>query len=217
MPPESGTASFRDKMRIVLLDYGRGNLRSVERALAKAGAEVVCSEKAGAIRDADCLAVPGQGSFGDAIQGLKERGLWEPLKTWLGEGKPYLGICLGFQILWESSEEAPGVEGLKVIPGTVRKFSLPNLKVPLIGWCEVKPTARASGLFGGGDRYFYHVHSYRPESAPADWLACETEYGGWFPSGVWKGKVAAFQFHPEKSQDSGISLLQGVLRKICLV
>ena len=204
-------------MKVVLLDYGRGNLRSLERALAKAGAEVVCSEKADALREADCLAVPGQGAFGDAIQGLKERGLWNPLKTWLEAGKPYLGICLGFQILWEASEEAPGVQGLKIIPGTVRKFSGTNLKVPLIGWCEIRPTARSADLFAGGDRYFYHVHSYRPESAPAEWLACETEYNGWFPSGVWKGKVAAFQFHPEKSQDSGIDLLQKVLRKICSV
>ena len=204
-------------MKVVLLDYGRGNLRSLERALAKAGADVVCSEKADALREADCLAVPGQGAFGDAIQGLKERGLWNPLKTWLEAGKPYLGICLGFQILWEASEEAPGVQGLKIIPGTVRKFSGTNLKVPLIGWCEIRPTARSADLFAGGDRYFYHVHSYRPESAPAEWLACETEYNGWFPSGVWKGKVAAFQFHPEKSQDSGIDLLQKVLRKICSV
>ena len=204
-------------MKVVLLDYGRGNLRSLERALAKAGADVVCSEKADALREADCLAVPGQGAFGDAIQGLKERGLWNPLKTWLEAGKPYLGICLGFQILWEASEEAPGVEGLKMIPGTVRKFSGTDLKVPLIGWCEIRPTARSADLFAGGDRYFYHVHSYRPESAPAEWLACETEYNGWFPSGVWKGKVAAFQFHPEKSQNSGIELLQKVLRKICSV
>ena len=155
--------------------------------------------------------------LGDAIQGLKERGLWNPLKTWLEAGKPYLGICLGFQILWEASEEAPGVEGLKMIPGAVRKFSGTDLKVPLIGWCEIRPTVRSADLFAGGDRYFYHVHSYRPESAPAEWLACETEYNGWFPSGVWKGKVAAFQFHPEKSQDSGIDLLQKVLRKICSV
>jgi imidazole glycerol phosphate synthase glutamine amidotransferase subunit len=161
-----------------------------------------------------CLVVPGQGSFGDAIQGLQERGLWKPLQEWIQSGKPYLGICLGFQILWGASEEAPGVEGLKVIPGAVRKFTTAGLKVPLIGWCEVRPTTRAKDLFSGGDRYFYHVHSYRPESAPADWLACETEYGGWFPSGVWKGKVAAFQFHPEKSQDSGILLLRKVLQKI---
>jgi len=202
-------------MKVVLLDYGRGNLRSVERALAKAGAEVALAENPVGLKGAACLVVPGQGSFGDAIQGLRERGLWEPLQDWIRSGQPYLGICLGFQILWETSEEAPGVEGLKLIPGTVRKFIGAKLKVPLIGWCEVKSSARAVELFAGGDRYFYHVHSYRPESAPADWLACETEYGGWFPSGVWKGKVAAFQFHPEKSQDSGISLLQRILQKIC--
>lgn len=201
-------------MKIALLDYGRGNLRSVERALVKAGAEVLCADSPAAMGSADGVAVPGQGSFGDAIQGLKERGLWQPLQAWIRAGKPYLGICLGFQILWESSEEAPGVEGLKVIPGTVRKFKASGLKVPLIGWCEVRPTPRAMELFSGGDQYFYHVHSYRPESAPADWLAGETEYGGWFPSGVWRGKVAAFQFHPEKSQHSGISLLQNVLQKI---
>lgn len=201
-------------MKVALLDYGRGNLRSVERALATAGAEVTRVENPEGLPGTSCLVVPGQGSFGDAIQGLQERGLWKPLQEWIQSGKPYLGICLGFQILWGASEEAPGVEGLKVIPGTVRKFTTAGLKVPLIGWCEVRPTTRATELFSGGDRYFYHVHSYRPESAPADWLACETEYGGWFPSGVWKGKVAAFQFHPEKSQDSGILLLRKVLQKI---
>ena len=202
-------------MKVALLDYGRGNLRSVERALATAGAEVSRVENPKGLPGMSCLVVPGQGSFGDAIQGLQERGLWKPLQEWIQDGKPYLGICLGFQILWGASEEAPGVEGLKLIPGTVRKFTGSGQKVPLIGWCEVRPNARAKELFSGGDRYFYHVHSYRPESAPADWLACETEYGGWFPSGVWKGKVAAFQFHPEKSQDSGISLLQKTLQKIC--
>lgn len=199
------------------MDYGRGNLRSVERALAKAGAEVMRAEHSADLNGTGCLVVPGQGSFGDAIRGLQERGLWEPLQNWIQSGKPYLGICLGFQILWEASEEAPGVEGLKLIRGTVRKFSARGQKVPLIGWCEVRPTLRAEELFSGGDRYFYHVHSYRPEAAPAEWLAAETEYGGWFPSGVWKGKVAAFQFHPEKSQESGILLLQKVLQKILAI
>ena len=201
-------------MKVALLDYGRGNLRSVERALAAAGAEVTRVENPAGLPGMGCLVVPGQGSFGDAIQGLQERGLWQPLQDWIRSGKSYLGICLGFQILWEASEEAPGVQGLKLIPGTVRKFSASAQKVPLIGWCEVRPTTRGKELFSGGDRYFYHVHSYRPESAPADWLACETEYDGWFPSGVWKGKVAAFQFHPEKSQDSGIDLLRKVLVKL---
>ena len=201
-------------MKVALLDYGRGNLRSVERALAAAGAEVARVENPKSLAGMNCLVVPGQGSFGDAIVGLQERGLWEPLQKWIQGGKPYLGICLGFQILWEASEEAPGVEGLKLIPGTVRKFSGSGQKVPLIGWCEVRPANRAKEFFSGGDQYFYHVHSYRPESAPAGWLACETEYGGGFPSGVWNGKVAAFQFHPEKSQDSGILLLRKVLQKI---
>lgn len=201
-------------MKLALLDYGRGNLRSVERALVKAGAEVIRTESPADLSQADALVVPGQGSFGDAIQGLQERKLWDPLRDWVRGGKPYLGICLGFQILWEASEEAPGVEGLKVISGKVRKFRAPEFKVPLIGWCEVKPASKARELFAGGDLYFYHVHSYRPESAPAEWLACETEYGGHFPSGVWKGRVAAFQFHPEKSQESGILLLDKVLRKI---
>ena len=201
-------------MKVALLDYGRGNLRSVERALAAAGADVTRVENPGGLSGMSCLVVPGQGSFGDAIQGLRERGLWGPLQEWIRNGQPYLGICLGFQILWEASEEAPGVDGLRLIPGTVRKFSATGRKVPLIGWCEVRTTTRAKELFSGGDRYFYHVHSYRPESAPVDWLACETEYGGWFPSGVWKGKVAGFQFHPEKSQDSGIDLLRKVLAKL---
>ena len=201
-------------MKAALLDYGRGNLRSVERALAAAGAEVTRVDHPNGLSGMNILVVPGQGSFGDAIHGLRERGLWKPLQDWIHSGKPYLGICLGFQILWEASEEAPGVEGLKVIPGTVSKLSGPKLKVPLIGWCEVRCSARAKDLFSGGDRYFYHVHSYRPGKAPAEWLACETEYGSWFPSGVWKGKVAAFQFHPEKSQGSGISLLGKVLQKI---
>ena len=201
-------------MKAAHLDYGRGNLRSVERALASAGAEVALVENPTGLQGKDCLVVPGQGSFGDAILGLQERGLWQPLQEWIASGKAYLGICLGFQILWEASEEAPGVKGLSLIPGTVRKFNTAGLKVPLIGWCEVRPTSRAQEFFSGGDRYFYHVHSYRPESAPDDWLASETEYGGWFPSGVWKGKVAAFQFHPEKSQDSGIDLLRKVLAKL---
>lgn len=201
-------------MKAAVLDYGRGNLRSVERALTKAGAEVVHAEQAQHLPGADCLVVPGQGSFGDAIQGLQERGLWDPLKKWIESGRPYLGICLGFQILWEASEEAPGVEGLKLLPGQVKRFSQAGLKVPLIGWCEVRPASRAQDLFAGGDRYFYHVHSYRPESIPADWSACETDYGGWFPSGIWKGKVAAFQFHPEKSQETGILLLQKILQKL---
>ncbi|MCX6936069.1 MAG: imidazole glycerol phosphate synthase subunit HisH [Verrucomicrobia bacterium] len=201
-------------MKIAMIDYGRGNLRSVERALEKAGATVARVEGPEGLMHAETVVLPGVGAFGDAVDGLKQRKLWEPLQDWVKADRPFLGICLGFQLLWEEGEEAKGVKGLGVLPGRVAKFSGKGLKIPLIGWSEVRPKDRAAEIFGVDDRYFYHVHSYRPESAPSEWLACETEYGGWFPSGVWKGRVAGFQFHPEKSQDTGISLLQRILGKI---
>ena len=201
-------------MKIAMIDYGRGNLRSVERALEKTGAEVRRVESGAGMRGEETVVLPGVGSFGDAVEGLKQRKLWDPLREWVKADQPFLGICLGFQLLWEEGEEAPGVKGLGILPGRVVKFSGKGIKIPLIGWSEVKPKSGSEDLFKGGDRFFYHVHSYRPESASADWLICETEYGGWFPSGVRKGRVAGFQFHPEKSQDTGISLLGNVLKKI---
>ena len=201
-------------MKVAMIDYGRGNMRSVERALEEAGAEVKRVESGEELQGVETVVLPGVGSFGDAVEGLKQRKLWDPLRDWVKADQPFLGICLGFQLLWEEGEEAPGVKGLGILPGRVVKFSGKGIKIPLIGWSEVKPKSGAEDLFKGGDRFFYHVHSYRPESASADWLICETEYGGWFPSGVRKGRVAGFQFHPEKSQDTGISLLGNVLKKI---
>ena len=201
-------------MKVAMIDYGRGNLRSVERALEEAGAEVKRVESGEGLQGVETVVLPGVGSFGDAVEGLKQRKLWDPLRDWVKADQPFLGICLGFQLLWEEGEEAPGVKGLGILPGRVVKFSGKGIKIPLIGWSEVKPKSGSEDLFKGGDRFFYHVHSYRPESASADWLICETEYGGWFPSGVRKGRVAGFQFHPEKSQDTGISLLGNVLKKI---
>ncbi len=201
-------------MKVAMIDYGRGNMRSVERALEEAGAEVKRVESGEELQGVETVVLPGVGSFGDAVEGLKQRKLWDPLREWVKADQPFLGICLGFQLLWEEGEEAPGVKGLGILPGRVVKFSGKGIKIPLIGWSEVKPKSGSEDLFKGGDRFFYHVHSYRPESASADWLICETEYGGWFPSGVRKGRVAGFQFHPEKSQDTGISLLGNVLKKI---
>ena len=201
-------------MKVAMIDYGRGNMRSVERALEKAGAEVKRVESGEELQGVETVVLPGVGSFGDAVEGLKQRKLWDPLREWVKADQPFLGICLGFQLLWEEGEEAPGVKGLGILPGRVVKFSGKGIKIPLIGWSEVKPKSGSEDLFKGGDRFFYHVHSYRPESASADWLICETEYGGWFPSGVRKGRVAGFQFHPEKSQDTGISLLGNILKKI---
>lgn len=201
-------------MKVVMVDYGRGNLRSVERALEKAGAQVERAEGGATLAQASMVVLPGVGAFGDAVRGLKERKLLEPLREWVQAGRPFLGICLGYQLLWEESAEAPGERGLGLMPGRVEKFSGKGLKIPLIGWSEVRVARRAQDFFADGDRYFYHVHSYRPTSVPAEWLVCETEYGGWFPSGIWKGKVAGFQFHPEKSQEAGIKLLERFLGTI---
>jgi len=182
-------------MNVSMIDYGRGNLRSVERALETAGASVTRVEDPVSFKKATTVILPGVGSFGDAVEGLKQRKLWEPLRDWVKADRPFLGICLGYQLLWEEGEEAPGVKGL-------------------IGWSQVRVQDAKRSYFEGGDRFFYHVHSYRPESVPAEYLICETEYGGWFPSGIKKGKIAGFQFHPEKSQEAGISLLKRSLSAI---
>ena len=200
-----------------MIDYGRGNLRSVERALEKAGANVRRVEDPVGLKKAELVVLPGVGSFGDAVDGLKQRELWEPLRDWVRSDQPFLGICLGYQLLWEGSEEAPGAQGLGIFPGRVSKFQGQGLKIPLIGWCEVSPKGKGEEFFQGEDRFFYHVHSYRPESVPSEFLLCETEYGGWYPSGVRKGRVVGFQFHPEKSQQAGISLIQNALKIICRV
>ena len=201
-------------MNVSMIDYGRGNLRSVERALNRAGATVTRVEDPASFEKATTVILPGVGSFGDAVEGLKQRKLWGPLREWVKADRPFLGICLGFQLLWEEGEEAPGVKGLGLFSGRVSKFQGRGLKVPLIGWSEVRVQEAKKNYFEGGDNFFYHVHSYRPESVPAEYLVCETEYGGWFPSGVKKGKVAGFQFHPEKSQEAGISLLKNSLSAI---
>ena len=201
-------------MDVAMIDYGRGNLRSVERALEKAGAKVRRVEDPVGLKKAELVVLPGVGSFGDAVDGLKQRKLWEPLRDWVKSDQPFLGICLGYQLLWEGSEEAPGAQGLGIFPGRVSKFQGQGLKIPLIGWCEVRPKGDAEEFFQEADRFFYHVHSYRPESVPSEFLLCETEYGGWYPSGVRKGRVVGFQFHPEKSQQAGISLIQSALKII---
>ncbi|NBY66517.1 MAG: imidazole glycerol phosphate synthase subunit HisH [Verrucomicrobia bacterium] len=124
-------------MRAGVIDYGRGNLRSVERALEKAGATVSRVEEPEGLEEAEVVVLPGVGSFGDAVEGLKRRKLWDPLRDWVRTDRPFLGICLGFQLLWEEGEEAKGVKGLGVLPGRVSKFSGKDLKIPLIGWSEV--------------------------------------------------------------------------------
>ncbi|HEY4243918.1 MAG TPA: imidazole glycerol phosphate synthase subunit HisH [Kofleriaceae bacterium] len=190
---------------IAIVDACSGNLRSVERALARAGGAPVITRDPDVVRRADKIVVPGQGAFGEFIRGLGERGLGEALREAIGDGRPYLGICLGLQVLFEASEESPGVAGLGVLRGAVTKLAADGaVKVPHVGWNRVHG---ADPLMRGipDDSYFYFVHSYRAE--PADGAALSTTHGVPFAAAVRRGNVFACQFHPEKSQGVGLALL----------
>lgn len=211
-------------MKFGLIDYGRGNLRSVEKALERVGASVTridSPEKWEALAPA-AIILPGVGAFGDAMANLRERNLVTPLRDWVKADLPFFGICLGYQLLFESSEESPGVEGLSVIEGRVVRFPSSVKKVPHMGWNQVIPRRFPGNLFpASGTPYFYHVHSYYPVGLEEEHIASETEYDSIkFASGAHRGNLHAFQFHPEKSQENGRKLLQAfvdqVTRKACV-
>lgn len=198
---------------ISLLDYGAGNVRSVRNAVLKLGHELKVIRTPEDIQQAEFILFPGVGSYGSAIQRLHQMDFFEPLRDYLRAGRPFLGICIGLQALFEGSEESPGVAGLGIIPGQVRRFEAPGLAVPHMGWNGIRPRRAASLVAGAKDEKLYFVHSYRavPESANADWVLAETDYGGAFISAVRRGAVAAVQFHPEKSGPAGLRLLDAFL------
>lgn len=192
--------------RIAVLDFGMGNLRSVAKAIEKAGATVDVVEDV--VADADGLVVPGQGHFGSCVVNLGAR--TKDIVRWIEDGKPYLGICLGLQVLFPSSDEAD-VGGLGVLPGTVRRFE-GDLKIPHIGWNEVVPVGEQP-IFDGiasGTR-FYFVHSYYPAPSDPSDVAATTDYGVRFACAAARDTVVATQFHPEKSGEPGIVLLRNFL------
>ncbi len=198
--------------RVAVIDYGMGNLYSVSNALKALGAssDIVVSPRG--LDAYDKLILPGVGSFGDAMHELKKRGFVEPLKKFISSGKPFLGICLGMQLLFSKSEESRGVSGLGVIPGEVKKFSS-RLKCPHMGWNEIKKSAVRDPIFKGvkGGLYAYFCHSYyvKPEDDSA--AIGKTEYGIVFASMVRSGRLYGVQFHPEKSQEKGLVLLKNFL------
>ncbi|MBU0728611.1 MAG: imidazole glycerol phosphate synthase subunit HisF [Proteobacteria bacterium] len=198
---------------ISLLDYGAGNVRSVRNAIKKLGFEVRDVKTPEDIIRAEKLIFPGVGSFGSAISRLKELGYIEPLIAHIKSNKPFLGICLGLQTLFEGSEESLGVAGLGIIPGMVKRFTDTGLSIPQIGWNGIKP-AKASPLLDGyeGEK-LYFVHTYRAaeNEQNRDWILTQTDYGEEFISGVQKGNIAAFQFHPEKSGEAGLNILNNFL------
>ena len=198
-------------MKLGVLDYGAGNLRSVLNAFAAIGHAATLVTKPEQFADIDILVFPGQGAFGDSVRILKETGLWEPLRAWLKAEKPYLGICLGYQLLFESSEECPGVEGLGVAPGKVRKFDAAHgLKIPHMGWNQVAWAEDKPAWWKDlpNPAHLYFVHSYYPDVADESLALCRTDYGVPFIAGIAKYKLMAVQFHPEKSQEAGLKLLK---------
>ena len=198
---------------ITLLDYGAGNVRSVRNAIRKLGYSVKDVSAPGDILQAEKLIFPGVGSFGSAMQRLAACGYLEPLIHYIRDNRPYLGICLGLQTLFEGSEESFGANGLGIIKGNVMRFSETALSVPQIGWNGIN-IHKPSALFAGyKQEKLYFVHSYRalPDSENREWILTTTDYGDEFISGVQKGRVAAFQFHPEKSGEAGLNILKNFL------
>jgi len=192
---------------ITIVDYGRGNLRSVEKAFEYLGHQVKVSSDPGAVAEADALVLPGVGAFDDAIISLKEKGLDEAIRDFIRQDRPYLGICLGYQLLFESSEEGKE-RGLDILPGRVRRLPGKGLKVPHMGWNSIEIAAESPLLQGiRNGSYCYFVHSYFVEPEDDSLVLTWTEYGVRFASGVHRGKLAAFQFHPEKSSRTGLAIL----------
>lgn len=194
-----------------VVDYGSGNLRSVGKALEASGAGTELISNPERLEGVDAVVVPGVGAFGDCASNLRATGLWEPLREWIGSGRPYLGICLGYQLLFESSEESPGVAGLGVLPGRVVRFSGGGLKVPHMGWNTL--TGLRGPLFQGlpEETSVYFVHSFYPVPEETSLASATCEYGVRFAASVSRGALHATQFHPEKSQVAGLAILRNFL------
>lgn len=194
---------------IGIVDFGLGNLRSLHKALEHLGAACELTGDPARLAAAERLILPGDGHFGDTMRELRERGLDTMLTDFAASGRPLLGICIGMQIMMESSEEAPGVAGLGLFEGTVRRFQSETLKIPHMGWNTVRQAA-PSPLFAEirEDEYFYFIHSYHVAPSDAAVIAGETEYAARFPAIIARGNVFATQFHPEKSARPGLRMLE---------
>lgn len=200
---------------VAIIDYGAGNLSSVKKALDYLGAESEITQDRDKILSASHIILPGVGSFGDAMKSMEERNLVDTVKEAAESGKPFLGICLGLQLLFESSEESPGVKGLGILKGRI--VTIPRdmgLKVPHIGWNSVS-LKQKDGIFKDIDdnSYFYFVHSYYLKDADEDAVAGTTEYGVPIQCAVQRGNLSATQFHPEKSSKAGLKLLENFLKR----
>ncbi|CAA9402810.1 MAG: Imidazole glycerol phosphate synthase amidotransferase subunit [uncultured Rubrobacteraceae bacterium] len=198
-------------LRVAVVDYDAGNTLSVTRALEKVGARVDLTSDPERVRGADAVVLPGVGAFGDCMKKLGERGMDVACKEAFRSGKPFLGVCVALQVIFEDSEESPGARGLGLLPGSVRRFKAGELKVPHMGWNELRLVRDHPVLDGLDGEAFYFVHSYYPEPAEPGDLLGEAEYGGPFCAAAGRENLAAVQFHPEKSSRAGLRLYENFL------
>lgn len=195
---------------IAIIDYDAGNIRSVEKALLLLGQDVKITSDAGEILEADKVILPGVGAFGDAMENLNTRGLTDVIRQTVEKGTPFLGICLGLQLLFEQSDEAPGVKGLGILQGEILRIpTQDNLKIPHMGWNSLH-LENNGRLFKGikEQAYVYFVHSYYLKAKEEEIVKASTQYGVHIHASVEKGNVFACQFHPEKSSDVGLQILR---------
>jgi glutamine amidotransferase len=202
---------------IVVVDYGVNNLKSVVRGLAAGGHASLLTTDPDEVRRADYILMPGVGHFGQAARTLASTGLGAAVREAAGRGRPVMGICLGLQLFFATSAEAPDAEGLGLLAGNVVRFDT-DLPVPHVGWARVELTsagrrhAMLGRLFDGAPQFFYHVHSYHPAGLPEEQILATGTYDEVFPTLVGRGNVVGAQFHPEKSQRAGIALLDAFAR-----
>jgi len=195
-------------LKIVIVDYGSGNLRSVQRSFERLGLQAEISRDPTRVSEASHLVVPGVGAFSDCMANLKKLDLLRPISEFIRAEKPYLGICLGLQILFSEGTEFGSHPGLGVVEGQVIPFPKSALKIPHMGWNQVRIEQKTPFLKDiPAGAYFYFVHSYFGVPEDAAWVATSTEYGLRFPSAVASGRLFACQFHPEKSQQTGLTIL----------
>tara|TARA_B100001057_G_C22854305_1_gene952157 strand:- start:2177 stop:2788 length:612 start_codon:yes stop_codon:yes gene_type:complete len=199
---------------IGVIDYGAGNLRSVCNSLKKLSVNSTLIRSPEDIKGISSIIFPGVGSFGDSSEQLKKQRIFDPIKSWLKEDRPFLGICIGFQMLFEKSDESPNSDGFGIIPGKVVRFPEENpLKVPHMGWNEIKFENSSDPIWQGikTSTHFYFVHSYYPEPLESNSVSSITSYGLEFASSVRCGNIFGTQFHPEKSQAAGLKLISNFL------
>ncbi len=198
---------------IAIIDYGAGNLQSVEKAFRFIGADIEVTKDPQKLQEAEGIILPGVGAFGDSMASLRRSGLVQSIYDAVEEGKPFLGICLGLQMLFEESEESPGVAGLGILKGKIRRIPDTNgLKVPHIGWNSLE-IAEPRGIYKGlpENPYVYFVHSYYLKAEEENVVSARTQYGVTIDASVQRGKLFATQFHPEKSGRVGLQMLKNFI------